>query len=148
MNINRRQALARTMSTLGLLGTSLVFATTKDVEAAISAVTSTSDGSPGALQLTLPEIAENGHSVPMSVRVDADKLAEEAFVQSVAVVAPGNPNLIVITYNFTKNSGEAFAATRMRLAKTQNVVAVAKISDGSVMTDTRFVKVTIGGCGA
>jgi sulfur-oxidizing protein SoxY len=44
-------------------------------------------------------------------------------------------------------SGEATATTRMRLAKTQNVVAIAKMSDGSVFMDKKQVKVTIGGCG-
>jgi sulfur-oxidizing protein SoxY len=44
-------------------------------------------------------------------------------------------------------SGEAAASTRMRLAKTQNVIAVAKMNDGSVYMDTKQVKVTIGGCG-
>lgn len=146
MNVTRRQLLARTMSSVGLLGTSTVFATAKDVDSAIDAVISTPIDSQGVLQLTLPEIAENGHSVPMSVRVE--NVAKESYVESIAVFAPGNPNLKVITFKFTEDSGEAFAATRMRLATTQNVVAVAKFSDGSVITEARFVKVTIGGCGA
>jgi sulfur-oxidizing protein SoxY len=53
----------------------------------------------------------------------------------------------VITFNFTPMSGEASATTRMRLAKTQNVIAVAKTSTGQVFMDKKEVKVTIGGCG-
>ena len=147
MNLIRRQLLARTMSTLSLLGTSSVFATSKDVKSAIDALTSTSDDSHAFLELSLPKIAENGHSVPMSVSVKG-AADNQSYVQSVAVFAPANPNVRVITFNFTKDNGDVFAATRMRLARTQNVVAIAKLNDGSVVADTRFVKVTVGGCGA
>ena len=74
-------------------------------------------------------------------------MTEDSYVESVAIFADGNPNPEVVTFNFTPASGEAFASTRMRLAKTQNVVAVAKMSDGTVFSDTSNVKVTIGGCG-
>jgi len=84
--------------------------------------------------------------VPVSISVDSP-MNEEAYVESVSIFAEGNPLPEVVTFNFSQNSGEAFAATRMRLAQTQNVIAVAKLSDGSVLSDTRNVKVTIGGCG-
>lgn len=146
MNINRRKLLVRTLGTVGLIGTSKVFATAEDVDAAIKAIAGDADVTQGALTLTAPEIAENGNSVPIAVLVDGE-LTPESYVESVAIFADGNPNPEVITFNFTPDSGEAFAATRMRLAKTQNVVAVAKMNDGSVLTDTKNVKVTIGGCG-
>ncbi len=146
MNTNRRKLLVRTLGTVGLLGTSKVFATAEDVEAAIKAIAGDAEITQGALTLTAPEIAENGNSVPIAVLVDGE-LTPESYVESVAVFADGNPNPEVITFNFTPDSGEAFAATRLRLAKTQNVVAVAKMNDGTVLTDTKNVKVTIGGCG-
>jgi sulfur-oxidizing protein SoxY len=146
MNINRRKLLVRTLGTVSLIGTSKVFATAEDVEAAIKAIAGDAEVTRGALTLTAPEIAENGSSVPIAVLVDGE-LTPESYVESIAIFADGNPNPEVITFNFTSNSGEAFAATRMRLAKTQNVVAVAKMNDGSVLTDTKNVKVTIGGCG-
>jgi len=68
-------------------------------------------------------------------------------VQQVLVVADGNPNAGVATFNFTALSGAAEATTRIRLATTQNIIAVAKMSDGSFFTDTKQIKVTIGGCG-
>ena len=74
-------------------------------------------------------------------------MTEDSYVESVAIFAEDNPNPEVITFNFTPASGEAFASTRMRLARTQNVVAVAKMNDGTLFSDTRNVKVTIGGCG-
>ena len=59
----------------------------------------------------------------------------------------GNPEPGIATFNFSPMSGEAAATTRIRLAKTQNVVAVAKMNDGSFFMDKKLVKVTIGGCG-
>jgi sulfur-oxidizing protein SoxY len=53
----------------------------------------------------------------------------------------------VVSFHLTPASGKAEVSTRMRLAKTQNVVAVAVMSDGSVHRVSRKVKVTIGGCG-
>jgi sulfur-oxidizing protein SoxY len=100
----------------------------------------------GALALTAPDIAENGNTVPISIKVDSPMTADD-YVQSVAIYAEGNPNPEVVTFHFTPMSGEATATTRMRLAKTQNVVAVAKTSTGAVYMDKKEVKVTIGGCG-
>ena len=66
---------------------------------------------------------------------------------SVMILADGNPRPEVATFHFTALSGAAAATTRMRLAKTQNVIALAKMADGSVYMDKKEVKVTIGGCG-
>jgi sulfur-oxidizing protein SoxY len=100
----------------------------------------------GKVSLTVPEIAENGYSVPVTVSVDSE-MTETSYVQSVLVLADANPNPGVITFKFTPMSGAASATTRIRLAKTQNVIAVAKMNDGSVYLDEKLVKVTIGGCG-
>jgi len=100
----------------------------------------------GRIDLKAPEIAENGNTVPISVSVESE-MSEASYVQSVMLVADGNPNPGVITFHFTPMSGAASATTRMRLAKTQNVLAVAKMNDGSVFMDKKLVKVTIGGCG-
>ena len=74
-------------------------------------------------------------------------MTKDSYVDSVMVLAEGNPNAGVITFNFTPMSGKAEASTRMRLAKTQNVVAIAKMNDGSFRKSEALVKVTIGGCG-
>jgi sulfur-oxidizing protein SoxY len=63
------------------------------------------------------------------------------------VLAEGNPNPGVATFHFTPLSGKAEASTRIRLATTQNIVAVAKTSAGKFYTANKLVKVTIGGCG-
>lgn len=147
MTLSRRQLLVRTVSSIGLLGSSNLFATPDDLAAALKSIAGDNEITQGSLTLSLPQIAENGHSVPVSVRVDMD-INKEQYVESIAIFASENPNLNVLTFNFTAASGEVFAATRMRLARTQEVVAVAKLSDGSLVSDTRLVNVTIGGCGA
>jgi sulfur-oxidizing protein SoxY len=100
----------------------------------------------GKITLTAPEIAENGNTVPITVDVES-AMSGDDLVESIMILADGNPNPAVATFHFTELSGKASATTRMRLAKTQDVIAVAKMKDGSVFSDTKQVKVTIGGCG-
>jgi sulfur-oxidizing protein SoxY len=100
----------------------------------------------GKVKLDLPEIAENGNTVPMTVTVESP-MTEASHVTDVLVLADGNPNAGVATFHFTPASGVAEANTRIRLATTQNIIAVAKMNDGSFVTASKQVKVTIGGCG-
>jgi len=100
----------------------------------------------GKVSIELPEIAENGNTVPYSISVESP-MTDAAYVKSVHVMAPGNPGPTIATFHFTPLSGEAKVSSRMRLAKTQDIVAVAEMSDGSMHVGKRTVKVTIGGCG-
>ncbi len=97
----------------------------------------------GRMKLELPELAENGNTVPLSVAVDAPA---GAHVQEILVFAPANPNARVIRFRFSPASVPE-ASTRVRLAETQDVIAVARLSDGSFLSASRQIKVTIGGCG-
>ena len=150
MNINRRQVLglaagASVMAITGLRpGPSVAAAA--DAEQRIMEFTGGTAPATGRITLTAPEIAENGNTVPVSVSVDSAMEGDD-IVESVMIVADGNPNPAVATFHFTPMSGEAAATSRMRLAQTQNVIAVAKMKDGSVFMDKKLVKVTIGGCG-
>jgi sulfur-oxidizing protein SoxY len=100
----------------------------------------------GRISLELPQIAENGNTVPMSIEIDSPMTAQD-YVKSVHLFAESNPRPNVATFHFTPRSGKARASTRIRLIKTQNIVAVAEMSDGSVYMAKSEVKVTIGGCG-
>ncbi|MDT3686008.1 MAG: thiosulfate oxidation carrier protein SoxY [Pseudorhodoplanes sp.] len=100
----------------------------------------------GKVKLDLPEIAENGNTVPMTVSVDSP-MTEQSYVTDVLVVTDENPRAGVAMFHFSPASGVAEANTRIRLAATQNVIAVAKMNDGSFFTAKKLVKVTIGGCG-
>jgi len=145
----RRQLLACSgaLASAGFLGVlPRAFATQEDVQKAIAEFGGDVAAEPGKITLTAPEIAENGNSVPIAVSVESPMSADD-YVESVMILAEGNPSPLVATFHFTPASGEARASTRMRLAQTQNVVAVAKMSNGTVFTDSRNVKVTIGGCG-
>jgi sulfur-oxidizing protein SoxY len=150
MKMNRREALALSggaavFAMLGLQASS-AFASTDETEKSIMEFTGGKTPEAGKITLTAPEIAENGNTVPIAVNVES-AMSGDDLVQSVIILADGNPNPAVATFNFTEASGAAAATTRMRLAKTQNVIAVAKMADGSVFMDKKQVKVTIGGCG-
>lgn len=91
------------------------------------------------ITLTAPEIAENGNTVP--IEVSAPGAVE------IMVLAAGNPTPGVATFKFGPLAASQAGATRIRLAGTQDVVAIAKMSDGSFAKASSNVKVTIGGCG-
>jgi sulfur-oxidizing protein SoxY len=145
--MTRRQAMALVpgAAALAAMGPS-AFAAASDADAAIMEFTGGAAPQAGRIRLTTPEIAENGNSVPVSVAVDSP-MTDGDHVAAVLILAAGNPTPKVATMRFSPMSGSADAATRIRLAKTQDVIAVAKMSDGSVFMDRREVKVTIGGCG-
>ena len=108
-------------------------------EELIAAFTGGADVAEGGITLTAPEIAENGNTVP--IEVDAPGAAE------VMILALGNPTPPVATIKFGPLAASRAASTRIRLAKTQDVTAIAKMEDGSFAEATSTVKVTIGGCG-
>ena len=109
---------------------------TEDETAAFAAGGEVSDG---GVELTAPEIAENGNTVPISVSAPG--------AVSVLILATGNPAPRVIEFSFGPLAGSQSASTRCRLAGTQDIVALAKMADGSVKRASATVKVTIGGCG-
>ena len=77
---------------------------------------------PDKISIDLPEIAENGNTVPLAITVDSPMTADD-YVSDILVVAEANPRPTVVTFHLTPMSGRAEAATRIRLAATQNVVA-------------------------
>jgi len=100
----------------------------------------------GKVKLDMPEIAENGNTVPFTVNVDSP-MTDADYVKSVHVFSTGNPQPVISSYYFTPQAGKVSVAGRMRLAKTQDIVTVAQLSDGKALLARRTVKVTIGGCG-
>jgi sulfur-oxidizing protein SoxY len=100
----------------------------------------------GKVKLDLPEIAENGNTVPMTVSVESPMTAQ-SYVAEVLVVGDGNPRAGMATFHFSPASGVAEANTRIRLAATQTITAIARMNDGSLYVAAKQVKVTIGGCG-
>ncbi len=125
---------------------SRAFAAVEDIETLINDFTQGNTLQTGRVVLDIPDVAENGFSVPMSVTVESP-MSHDDYVTSVLVLAEENPNLRISTFHFTPASGRASVSTRMRLARTQDVLALARMSDGSYHKAVKAVKVTIGGCG-
>ena len=138
MDFTRRDALilGAGAATVALLPIQAFASATDDAIAAFTGGAATSEG---GIELTAPEIAENGNTVPVAVSAPG--------AVSIMLLASGNPNPDVCTFNFGALSGSQSASTRIRLAGTQDVVAIAKMADGSFVKASSTVKVTIGGCG-
>ena len=117
-----------------------------ELEAALKKIMGDAKPADGRISLDIPEIAENGNTVPFVLSVESP-MTETDFVKALHIMAAGNPQPGVASFTFTPASGRAFAASRMRLARTQEVIAVAEMSDGRFLLGRRTVKVTIGGCG-
>lgn len=129
-----------------LLGSRLTFADEKAVMAEIKKLYGDKPLGEGKIKLDVPEIAENGLVVPVNVEVESP-MTEADYVKAVHIYADGNPQPGIVSYSFTPACGKASAATRMRLAQTQNIVCVAEMSNGALHMAKANVKVTIGGCG-
>jgi sulfur-oxidizing protein SoxY len=130
----------------GSVALATIIALPRWAKADTAAVDAAITPSEGRITLDLPQIAENGNTVPLTVEVDSP-MSEADYCKAVHIFAEGNPLPNVASFRFTPACGQAFASTRIRLAKTQNVIAVAEMSDGSLYTTKAEVKVTIGGCG-
>jgi sulfur-oxidizing protein SoxY len=145
--LNRREALAAGVSAMAMgaglaPGPALAL---NDYAEQIKAFTGGRTPVEGGMKLELPELAENGNTVPLSVAVDGP-MGNDVRVEEILVVAPANPNARVIRFRFSAASVPE-ASTRIRLAETQDVIAVAKLSNGTFRSVARQIKVTIGGCG-
>jgi sulfur-oxidizing protein SoxY len=99
----------------------------------------------GRVHLELPSVAENGHSVGMTVRVDSP-MSEADHVRQVDLIADKNPIPRVATFFLGPESGRAEIETRLRLNGTQRVTAIARLSDGSFWFDAVDVTVNELAC--
>lgn len=145
---SRRRVLA--IGALGavaaVLAPRLAVAKPEDVATAIKKLYGEKTQTAGKVKLELPQIAENGNVVPMTVTVESP-MTDADYIKAVHVFAEQNPLPFVATFYFTPACGKAVCSTRIRMATTQNVVAVAETNKGELFTGKTEVKVTIGGCG-
>jgi sulfur-oxidizing protein SoxY len=100
----------------------------------------------GGIEMDLPEQVENGDYVPLALSVD-NPMTPDDHVKAIYLLSTANPRAHVATYRFTLLSGKARVTSRMRLAKTQEVVALAELSDGRFLMSQTHVDVKVGGCG-
>jgi sulfur-oxidizing protein SoxY len=99
----------------------------------------------GRVKLDLPVLVENGNAVSMTVSVDAPHVGPES-VQSIDVFAERNPLPHVARFHFGPRAGAPRVATRIRLATSQTVIAVAKLANGSCWRDSVDLVVTLAAC--
>lgn len=145
MNVSRRDALCLTAAALAL-APAMARADATAVEAELKKLYGDKKPGSGKIKIDVPQIAENGLVVPINVEVES-AMTEKDHVKAVHIFADGNPLPGIASFRFTPACGKAAASTRMRLAQTQNIVAIAEMADGSLFSTKSEVKVTIGGCG-
>jgi sulfur-oxidizing protein SoxY len=99
----------------------------------------------GKVKLDIPPLVENGNTVPMTVSVASPMTAED-HVKSIHIFNEKNPQPNVGNYYIGPRAGRAQISTRIRLADSQKVVAIAQLSDGSFWSATADVVVTLAAC--
>ena len=139
MKLSRREMIAMSSAAVAVSGLGVMPAYASATDEAIAALTGGADIGEGAITIDAPEIAENGNTVPIAVEAPGAAM--------ITLFADGNPVPAVASVKFGPLNPTRSASTRVRLAKTQNVVAIAQMEDGSFQRASAEVKVTIGGCG-
>jgi sulfur-oxidizing protein SoxY len=120
-------------------------ATPAEMDAAIRAFAGEADIRSGKVKLEVPLLVENGNSVALTVTVDSPMTANE-FVKTIAVFNEKNPQPNVVNFHLGPRAGRASVSTRIRVADSQKLVAVAELSDGTFWSASAEVIVTLPAC--
>jgi sulfur-oxidizing protein SoxY len=120
-------------------------ATPAEMQAAVAGVIGEAMLNAGKVKLDIPPLVENGNTVPCTVTVESPMTAAD-HVKAIHVFAEKNPQPHVIGAALGPRAGRASISTRIRLRDTQDVLAVAELSDGTFWSDRANVIVTIGAC--
>ena len=148
--INRRQWL-KSLQKLSLLALGTwfspmtVFAKKEEADSAIKAITGGAIIKTGRVTLVIPPLVENGNLVVLKVSVDSP-MTENNYVKAIHVIAEGNPLPNIFTAYLTPRSGTANITTRVRLADSQRVWAIAQMNDGSFWQGYAETLVTLSAC--
>ena len=116
-----------------------------DVQAAIRAAAGDTEPQDGGIVLSLPARAENGAQVPVTVLVDSPQTAE-LHAQAITLIATRNPTPGVASFRLSPSLARAELQARVRLAEDQTLIAIARMSDGTVRRATAEARVVAGGC--
>jgi sulfur-oxidizing protein SoxY len=120
-------------------------ATPTMMQEAIRKVVGEAQVTPGKVKLDIPPLVENGNTVACGVSVDSPMTAQ-SYVKAIHVFNEKNPQPNVISTYLGPRSGRASISTRIRLADTQKVIAIAELSDGTFWSDSADVIITLGAC--
>src|SRR6266571_3016345 len=129
----------------GLATVRSIDATPAAMQAAIASVTGGAKVNSGRVKLDIPPLVENGNTVPCSITVDSP-MTEVDYVKAIHVFTEKNPQPNVVSIQLGPRAGRASVSTRIRLADTQTVVAIAELSDGSLWSHRVDVLITLGAC--
>lgn len=140
-------AASATLAAAGLLGARTAFAAvwnkvgfeSKTGADALKSLGVANAAASKDIQITAPEIAENGAQVPVTV------LSRIPNTQSISIVIDKNPFPLNSTFEFS-NGADSYISTRVKMGQTSSIMALVK-ADGKFFTASKEVKVTIGGCG-
>ncbi len=146
LEVDRRQMLIA--ASVGLVASIIPFArasTSDEVDAAIRALIGDVTPRDGGIVLTVPETAENGAVVPVTILVDSPVTAER-HVRAIHLLATKNPTPGVASFRLSPGSGRAQVSMRIRLAEKQTLLVFAEHSDGTVHRAAAEIKVSVGGC--
>src|SRR5215469_12039206 len=145
--MKRRDFLIRGGAVSALLGLTVtaVRATPAEAKEAILKLTAGATVNPGRVTLELPPLVENGNSVPLTISVQSPMTAED-HVKAIHVIVEKNPQPYVASFHLGPRAGRARVSTRIRLADSQRVVAIARFNDGSFWSDSADVIVTLAAC--
>jgi sulfur-oxidizing protein SoxY len=116
-----------------------------ELDTAIRAFAGGAPVRPGKVKLDVAPLVENGNTVPITVSVDSP-MTPDAYVKAIAVFNERNPQREVATFHLGPRAGRATVSTRIRLATSQQLVAVARLADDSFWSHSVDVIVTLAGC--
>ncbi len=145
IDLSRRRALHTLAAGACLLIVRPAAATPETLAAALRETFGDHRISAGRIKLEIPRLAENGNIVPVTISVDSP-MTEQDYVKSVYLFAERNPLPRVLEVELGPQNGRARIATRMRLAVSQQVLAIAAMNDGTLWSTAADVEVTVGGC--
>jgi sulfur-oxidizing protein SoxY len=142
--VSRRGVLAGA-GLLALLPQAPARATPQAMQEAMRAIVGTATPREGRVRLDVPPLVENGNAVPLTVSVDSP-MSESDHVKAIHILNQKNPQPHVISIALGPRAGRATVRTRIKLADSQQVVAIAEMNDGSLWTGTADVVVTLAAC--
>jgi sulfur-oxidizing protein SoxY len=144
--ISRRRWLAASGVGLVVLHVRPTFATPENLAAAIKRAFGSRRIQSGRVKIEIPQIAENGNVVPVTINVESLMTADD-YVKRIHLFSEHNPLPDIVEFELGPHNGKARVSTRVRLTKSQNVLAVATLNDDTLWSTQALVEVTVSGCG-
>jgi sulfur-oxidizing protein SoxY len=145
LTITRRTAIAGTAAIVAAGPGRLAHATPDTLAATLKSILGATKPTAGRVKLEIPELAENGNSVPLTITVASPMTAAD-HVKTIYILSPENPQPDVARFHLSPRSGRAKVQTSVRLATSQRLMVLAVMADGAAWTASADVIVTMSAC--